>query len=151
MKILIVSGLMLKLGLMKKLLLLFFIAISVLNVNAQLLEPVVWNFKTEKISDSEYELVFEASIQESWHLYAQYLPPENYSLPTKFIFDSLIGVELIDTVVPYSKVYEEFEELTGAVSRFYKNAAVFKQKVRVVADVAYVQGAIDYMVCNDEP
>jgi thiol:disulfide interchange protein DsbD len=37
--------------------LLSFLAIA--NLNAQILDPVKWSTKTEKISDTEFNLVFE--------------------------------------------------------------------------------------------
>ena len=34
--------------------------------------PVVWEQQVHKISDTEYELVMQASIYEGWHLYSQF-------------------------------------------------------------------------------
>lgn len=129
------------------LLVLMFITV---NIFSQIEQPVKWNFEKKQLSETEYELKFVAKINKNWHLYAQYLPPKNFSLPTHFEFDSIVGVELIDTVMEHSKVHEEYEELAGAVSRWFEEEAVFTQKIKITGEKAYIGGIIDYMACNDE-
>ena len=40
------------------------------KVSAQMLEPVKWSFKTNRINDTTAELQFIANIDQGWHLYA---------------------------------------------------------------------------------
>jgi len=128
----------------------FIALITLVNVsNAQILKPVTWEFGTKKISETEMELLFTATVDDHWHLYAQFLPAGNFSLPTYFEFDSVIGVEFIDTVMELSEVHEAYEELAGAVSRWFEHKAVFSQRVKITGDVAYVGGLIDYQTCDD--
>jgi thiol:disulfide interchange protein DsbD len=117
---------------------------------AQILQPVKWKFETKQISETEMELIFKASIEKNWHLYAQWLPEGNFSLPTYFEFDSIRDVERIDTVFELSTVHEEFEELAGAMSRYFSDEAVFSQKIKITGNNPYVKGFIDYMSCDDE-
>jgi len=35
---------------------------------------VKWTAKTEKISDTEFNLVMNATIEEGWHMYSQFTP-----------------------------------------------------------------------------
>ncbi len=116
---------------------------------SQVLQPVKWKIDKKQISTDEYELIFTATIEDSWHLYAQWLPAGNFSLPTQFQLDSVVGIELIDTVLELSPVHVEFEELAGADSRFFVDEAVFKQRVKIVGNPAFVKGVIDYMTCDD--
>ena len=120
------------------------------SIFAQVLQPVTWEFDTKKISDDEVELIFTASIDKHWHLYAQWLPEGNFSLPTYFQFDSIVGVELIDTVMELSEVHEAYEDMAGAISRWFEFKAVFSQRVKITGDIAYVGGLIDFMCCDDE-
>ncbi|MGE4287875.1 MAG: protein-disulfide reductase DsbD family protein [Salinivirgaceae bacterium] len=120
------------------------------TVQSQVLQPVKWKFETKQISDTEYELLFKASIEKNWHLYAQWLPEGNFSLPTQFIFESTADVELIDTVTSLSTVHEAYEELAGAMSRYYDTEAVFLQKIKIIGDNPQIKGLIDYMTCDDE-
>ena len=57
---------------MKKLtgFLLFLISLSSFS---QILNPVNWEFGSEKISETEYELVFVAKIDFHWSLYSQFV------------------------------------------------------------------------------
>ena len=55
-----------------------------LGVQAQ--DPVVWTTELKKLSDTEYLLIFQASVEPKWHLYSQSLP-EDGPLPTEFVFE----------------------------------------------------------------
>jgi len=48
------------------------IVFSSLTLPAQILQTVHWDFTTERISDTEVNLVFKAKIDKEWHLYSQH-------------------------------------------------------------------------------
>ena len=50
---------------------------------SQILKPVKWQFYTEKISDSEVNLVFKATIDDGWHIYGMDIP-EGGPISTSF-------------------------------------------------------------------
>jgi len=64
-----------------------FLAIS---AKAQILDPVKWTSKTEKKSETNYVLVFDATIEKEWHVYSQYTD-ENGSLPLTLTFKNQNG------------------------------------------------------------
>ena len=41
---------------------------------AQIVEPVKWSAKVVKLSESEFNLITTATIEEGWHLYSQFTP-----------------------------------------------------------------------------
>ena len=43
-------------------------------------------FRSNNITDTEYELVFTASIDSGWHIYSQDLPSEDGPIATSFTF-----------------------------------------------------------------
>ena len=54
---------------MKRNLVLFLtLFVTTISLNAQILNPVKWTGKTEKLSETQYNLIFEADIEEHWHL-----------------------------------------------------------------------------------
>ena len=58
--------------------------------NAQIIDPVIWEFSQNKISESEVELQFKASIEEHWHLYSQFTGQyfsDEGPIPTSFTFN----------------------------------------------------------------
>ena len=45
-------------------------------LTAQILEPVKWEFQTEKLSEDEYQLKFIALVDDNWAIYSQDLPDD---------------------------------------------------------------------------
>ena len=69
---------------MKKLLLSLLLLVSFFG-NAQIFDPVKWKTKIVQKSDTEFELVMEATIDFNWHLYSQFTP-EGGPQPLEFTF-----------------------------------------------------------------
>jgi thiol:disulfide interchange protein DsbD len=127
--------------------LLSFLAIA--NLNAQILDPVKWSTKTEKISDTEFNLVFEGKIDDDWHVYSQFTP-DNGPLPAEFILDKAKGnYELIGKAKesPYKKQYNDIFEVD---EYYFEKKVTFKQKVKIInSKVASIKVTLDYQVCKD--
>ena len=120
------------------------------TATAQIQDPVKWDISSQKLSDTEYQIDFKAQIDADWHIFAQYLPKGNYSLPTRFSFEQLTDVERVDTVRELSKVTEENDEYAGAVVRFFCREAHFAQTFKVTGPAPTVSGKIEYQTCSDE-
>ena len=71
---------------------LFFILFSLffsVNAFSQILEPVKWNSKVEKISDKEYNLIFTADIDKGWYIYSQFkIEEDGFAPQTFFVFEN---------------------------------------------------------------
>ena len=120
------------------------------TASAQIQDPVKWDISSQKTGENEYQIDFKAKIDNGWHIFAQYLPKGNYSLPTNFTFEQLTDVERVDTVRELSKVTEENDEYAGAVVRFFSREAHFAQTVKVTGPAPTVSGKIEYQTCSDE-
>ena len=72
---------------MKKIFALLFVLFSMQTMFAQV-NPVQWETSVEKISDTEYNLIYAAIIEDHWHLYSQNLA-EGGAIPTSFVYDSI--------------------------------------------------------------
>ena len=90
-------------------------------------EPVSWKTHAEKISETEYYLVFEAEIEDKWHLYSQY-NPDGASLPIEF--DSEQKGKLFDFVgkATESKTHKEYSDVWKKEEIFFSKKAVLKTK-----------------------
>lgn len=118
-------------------------------VNAQLdKEPVVWETQLEKLDDTRFMLVFNATIASNWHLYSQF-SNEQGALPTEFIFDSRgykrIGeVEESLSITDYDKVFEM--DLT-----YFNDSANFHQEI-VLEDetLSSLSVELNYQACDDK-
>lgn len=127
----------------------FLVLITGFFSQAQIYNPVEWNTEVEKISENEYQLVFNALIEVKWHLYSQDLP-EGGALPTVFIYENagekyeLLGkTEESESITEFDKVFE-------MDLRFFANSATFTQNVRVTdSTLNKIEVKIEYQACDD--
>jgi len=115
---------------MKKLILLLFAFFVIANGSAQIKKPVKWTAKTEKISDTEFNLVMNATIDEGWHMYSQFTP-DGGPLPIVLTFkNQKENFELVGKAKesPYQK---HFNVDFGVDEYFFENKATLTQKVKI--------------------
>ncbi|MDY0077285.1 MAG: protein-disulfide reductase DsbD family protein [Bacteroidales bacterium] len=124
-----------------------FIFLMPMLVKAQILEPVTWDFTTEKLADDRYNLVFTADIEPKWHLYSQNIPMSPPA--TTFSFDDNATVEFIGKVTETESV-EQYDPNFDMVLRFFSGQAVFKQEVKLLSsENSTVKGVLEFMSCDD--
>jgi thiol:disulfide interchange protein len=133
---------------MKKLASLVLFVIS-LSGFSQILNPVKWEFGSQKISETEYELIFLAKMDHHWALYSQFVE-EGGPLPTVFSFESSADFELIEAVTEaeINKVTQHDPVFDMVVSKYY-DTAIFKQRIKVKSSEFSIIGNIDFMTCDD--
>ena len=71
------------------------------NLFSQVFNPVKWETKVKKISDTEYDLVSIATIDSGWHLYSQNVP-DNGPIPTGFSFTENENSDTVDIENPFN-------------------------------------------------
>ncbi len=121
----------------------------IININAQIHDPVKWDTSVEKVSDSEFDLVIKATIEPGWHLYSQNVP-EGGPIPTSFTFkESKKEYELVGKTVE-GKGHEVHDPVFDMDIKFFGDEAIFKQRVKVLTkDKITVTGTLEFMVCDD--
>ncbi|WP_339886051.1 protein-disulfide reductase DsbD family protein [Polaribacter vadi] len=115
---------------MKKFITLFIFLLT-LFLNAQTEdEPITIETSVKKISETEFDIIFSASLYKGWYLYSQY-NPENASLPLEItIPENESGYTLVgkadeqDTFKKYSDVWE-VEEVV------FKDKAIITQRIQL--------------------
>lgn len=133
---------------MKKLLIIVaFFAFS--NSFSQIKKPVKWANKTEKISETEFNLILTGTIDKDWHVYSQFTP-EGGPLPMYLKFDNpKKEYKLIGTAKesPYKKQRNEVFEVD---EYFFENKVVVTQKVEILGkNVSKIKVNLDYQTCKD--
>ena len=111
--------------------------------------PAIWTYEAEKITDTEYNLIFKADIYEGWHIYSQFTD-ENGSLPSEFTFEKagedyeLLGTTAeSETLVEYSDIFEVDET-------FFKEKAVFTQRIKLLnPEVNQITVDLFYQICKE--
>ncbi|MCX7549833.1 protein-disulfide reductase DsbD family protein [Xanthomarina sp. F2636L] len=124
---------------------------AVLSSQAQVLNPVTWTAETQKISETEYQLVFKAEIEEKWHLYSQDMP-EGGALPTEFIYDSLSRVDKYNLVgkTQESKYITAYDKVFEMDLNYFDKSASFKQKVEIIdPELKSIEVEVSFQACDD--
>jgi len=134
---------------MKKISFLLFAFFGFLQMNAQMLDPVKWVSRAEKISETEFNLVFEGVIEDEWHVYSQFTP-DGGPLPMEVTFKNAKGnFELVGkaTESATKRVYNDIFEVDEV---FFSKKVVIKQKVKITnGNTTFIDGQLDYQVCKE--
>lgn len=134
---------------MNKILLVSFTFFVCFFAHSQVIEPVKWESKVHKISDTEYDIILTGTIDNGWHVFSQFTH-EDGSLPSVLNFINvdadyqLIGsAEESETIKAYNDVFE-IEET------YFVNKAEFKQRINLLnSDVKQLKINLDYQVCKE--
>lgn len=132
---------------MKKLAILGFLFISACGFS-QILKPVKWTSKTERISDTEFNLIFNATIENEWHVYSQFTP-EGGPLPLEIVFkNQKQNYELVGKTVE-SKSSRKFNDVFGVDEIFFEKSFTLTQKIKVLNTInTVVKVNVSYQVCR---
>ncbi|MBQ4525286.1 MAG: thiol:disulfide interchange protein, partial [Bacteroidaceae bacterium] len=126
-----------------------FALIGMLPMLAQMQEPIKFQTELKKISDTEAELVFNATIDAGWHLYSTDLP-EDGPVSATINFDKMEGAELVGKLTPQGKVIEHFDNMFEMTLRYFEGKGTFVQKVKFIGGNYALKGYLQYGACNDE-
>lgn len=133
---------------MKNLILILALAIG-FNTYSQIYDPVDWETSVEKISETDYILVVNATIEKGWHLYSQNVP-EDGPIPTTFTFETKDSAELIGAVSEEEGMTID-DPVFNMRIKFFDNKTAFKQRIKVLnQELSIVKGEVEFMVCDDQ-
>jgi len=119
-----------------------------LNLSGQMINPVKWEWRSEKISDNEYNLIFTAHIEKTWAVYSQFIQ-EGGPIPTSFNFDEGSHYELLGEAKESGKLKESFDKVFEMnIAKFY-DKGIFTQKVKVNDSSVPITGYLTFMTCDD--
>lgn len=119
------------------------------NVFSQILQPVKWESKVEKVSETEYNLIFTAVIDNGWYIYSQksnggFAPItvfEYQDQENNYILDGITSEPEMEPV--YDKIFEE------DVIKF-KERAEFKQRIKLLnKDLSQIEVYVEYQTCDN--
>jgi thiol:disulfide interchange protein len=130
--------------------LLFFLISVIQPIFSQVENPVKWSFDQKKISETEYELYFKASINKGWHLYSDKLP-EGGPIATSFKYDTIAGFELTGAITASAIPVKVFDKTFNMNLEYFGNEVTFIQKVKMTGKTPVsISGSVEYMSCNEE-
>lgn len=116
---------------------------------AQFQEPVKFKQELKQISETEYEIIFSATIDAGWHLYSTNIP-DGGPISTTFNVDEKSGVELVGPLTPRGSIITKYEPTFEMNLSFFETKGQFVQKLKAVAPQYKIVGYLEYSACNDE-
>jgi thiol:disulfide interchange protein DsbD len=134
---------------MKKLLFTLCTFLVFANGFSQILDPIKWKSKTEKISETEFNLILEGKIDAGWHLYSQFTP-DGGPIPLGIQYAESAGNYKLVGKTKESKTKKEFNTVFEVDEIFFENKVVLTQKVKILnSNIKSIKVAIDYQTCKD--
>ncbi|MEN0003986.1 MAG: cytochrome c biogenesis protein CcdA [Bacteroidota bacterium] len=120
------------------------------SLSAQILDPVSWETSVEKISDTEYDLIATATMEDGWTIYSQFTD-DNGPVPTYFEFEPGDHYERVGEVTEKGKKKEGPDPLFGdvVVIKYVASPVTFTQRVKVSDINTPIKGYLEYMTCDD--
>ena len=130
-------------------LLMAFVAIMPVNMQAQLVDPVKWAFAIEDVNDTEFDVVATATVDPQYHIYSTKMP-DLAPLPTVFEFEDSKCFEVVGEardVNPGELFYDDIFEVEYIQ---FKGTAVYAQRLKKLTDQPFtVAGTITGQACKD--
>ncbi|MBC8048395.1 MAG: hypothetical protein H7Y00_16465, partial [Fimbriimonadaceae bacterium] len=111
---------------------------------------ITWNISTEKISDKEYWLKFNADIAPTWKLYSQN-SPKGGAQPMKINFENSDSktYQLIGKPEEIGELETKAEPLfENKTLKYYHHQVELRQKIQIDSPNAVISGFIDYQTCD---
>jgi len=133
---------------MKKFLLLFLFLFSI-SINSQTSEnPIVWDASIHKVSETEYDVIFEAKILQEWHLYSQY-NPQYASQPLEIIIPAEKAGYTLAGKAKESKTVKAYSETWKKEEIFFKDSALITQRIKIIDNtITSITLALYAQVCK---
>ena len=115
---------------MKKIFSLFILLFTLISFSQTEESPAVWQSAINKISNTEYNIVFTANLLQDWHLYSQY-NPDGASQPLEILIpEGKTGYELVGKAIE-SKTHKEYSEVWEKEEIFFSDVAILTQKIKI--------------------
>ncbi|MCI1681500.1 MAG: thioredoxin family protein [Bacteroides sp.] len=133
---------------MKKLLTLCLLLATTL-IQAQIQEPVKFKSELKKLSASEVEVVFTATIDQGWHVYSTELG-DGGPISATFNIDKISGAKLNGKLKPQGKEINVYDKMFEMKVRYFEHTAQFAQKLKLTGGAYHIEGYLEFGACNDE-
>ena len=133
---------------MKKLLLCTLLMLCTVLAFAQIQEPVKFKTTFNRLSDTEVEIVFDATIDGGWHIYSTDLEGGG-PIPATFNIEKISGAELDGKLQPVGDEKSDYDKLFEMQVRYFEKAARFVQKLKLTGGDYRIEGFLEYAACND--
>ncbi len=115
-------------------------------------DPVKWTFTTNKISDTEYDVVATAAIEEHWHVYATKLESDDGPNKTEFIVNENEAFELVGELKEEGSIISKYDKGFDMETQYYANSMIVKQRIKLKdpSSNPIAIGEVYFQTCDEE-
>ncbi len=125
------------------------VLVSFFFASAQEKAPVNFKIESKKVSPTEYDIVFNATIDEGWHVYSITQTADGGPNPTIITVDKSADYDLVGKPKE-SKPVEEDDKVFEMKVKYFLHKATFTQRIKVKTDKTFkVSGKYEYQTCTD--
>ncbi len=116
---------------------------------AQFQDPVKFSVEKRNVSDSEFEVVFNGTIENGWHVYGVDIADGG---PTRaeLTLERQTGVKPVGRLKAEGNVHRGMDPIFGMEVSYLEGKAVFVQRFQITAEKYDVAGYLTYGACNDQ-
>ena len=120
-----------------------------LSLQAQIQDPVSWEYGKKDLGNNQVELTMTATIEKGWHLYAIDLPDSTSVIPTGFTFEESPDYRIVGATREPEPI-EEYDPNFEEVLKWHKKKVTFRQTVEKRSEKDFsVKGELVFMTCNE--
>lgn len=115
---------------------------------SKIFNPVKWKTDYKQINDQEFNLIFEATIDDGWSIYSQYLESDDGPVRTSFEYDAGTHFSLEGKNEESGNRKEAFDDLFSMNVIKFSKKAIFTQKIKVTDLSKPIVGYLEFMTCD---
>jgi thiol:disulfide interchange protein DsbD len=122
-----------------------------LTVRAQILTPTTWSCQSSKNSvkiGEELDVIFKATIDKNWYIYANEFDPECGPMLTTVTFTPNASFKLIGTLKAINSIAKH-DEIFDCDVKIFKGTGEFRQKIKVLSGNLKLAGIYEGQVCTE--
>lgn len=120
-------------------------------LTAQILTPATWDIQlseTKVKAGDEIDIIFKATIDDVWYLYANDFDPDCGPLLTEVRFESTENFEPVGGLKAINPV-PKHDEIFDCDVKIFKKKGEFRQRIKVLGNPITISGAIEGQVCTE--
>ena len=133
---------------MKKTLLILWLMVTTLAVNAQLVNPVHFTADLKPGEGAEAEIIFHAKIDAGWHVYSTDIGDDG-PIEATFNIVKIDGAEPVGKLKPVGRVIKKMDKMFDMELKYFENEATFVQKIRFTKPNYDIDCYLEYGACSD--
>lgn len=109
--------------------------------------PVTFETTVKKVSDSNFQLITNATIDEGWRLYSQNLL-DGGAIPTEFVYEENNSYILLGPTIE-SESITKFDPIFSLDQTYFESFSTFYQDIQIEKNISYLNAKIYFQACDD--